>query len=145
MLEDHIYKYQFNEIWIFSGEVRGFEVDVIEILSDKFGFNFSLVEQSAWGIKLPGYCQIATRSRSIWIQICVHLGPSNAWIGTVGAVKNKTSTMGIGILKMNQYFYSAVDFIGPIGAHEVKITQRRPRPLKPHWVSLKLVAYCIHS
>ena len=52
----------------------------------------------------------------------------------MGAVKNKSSTMGIGMLKMNQHFYTAVDFMGLIGPYEVKVAQRRPRPLKPYWV-----------
>ena len=51
-------------------------------------------------------------------------------------MKNKTSTIGIGMLKMTKIFYEAVDFIGLIGPYEVKIAQRRPRPLKPYWVSL---------
>ena len=52
----------------------------------------------------------------------------------MGAVKNKTSTMGIGMLKMSGDFYTAVDFMGLIGPYEVKVAQRRPRPLKPYWV-----------
>ena len=39
-----------------SGQVKGYEVDVVEILSKKLGFNFYLSEQSSWGARLPGNC-----------------------------------------------------------------------------------------
>ena len=41
-----------------SGQIKGYEVDVVEILSKKFGFNFYLSEQSSWGARLPGNCSL---------------------------------------------------------------------------------------
>ena len=64
------------------------------------------------------------------------LGSDNAWAGTVGAVKNMTSLIGIGMLKMTHKVYTAVDFIGPLGGFEAMIAQRKPRPIKPYWASL---------
>ena len=46
-----------NELFSQKGAVRGikgFEVDLMHILADKFGFNFKLKLESAWGVKLPG-------------------------------------------------------------------------------------------
>ena len=64
------------------------------------------------------------------------LGSDNAWAGTVGAVKNMTSLIGIGLLKMTHEVYTAVDFIGPLGGFEAMIAQRKPRPIKPYWASV---------
>ena len=86
--------------------MRGYEVDIIEILSKKFGFTFYLTEQSSWGMT-----------------------------GTVGAVKNMTSLIGIGTLKMTHQVYTVVDFLGPLGGYETRIAQRKPRAIKPYWAS----------
>ena len=66
-------------------------------------------------------------------------GSDNAWVGTVGAVKNMTSLIGIGVLKMTHQVYTAVDFIGPLGGFEARLAQRKPRPIKPYWASLAYI------
>ena len=47
-----------NEIFSEKGAVRGikgFEMDLMHILADKFAFKFKPKLESAWGVKLPGY------------------------------------------------------------------------------------------
>ena len=70
------------------------------------------------------------------------LGSDDAWVGTVGAVKNMTSLIGIGVLKMTHQVYTVVDFLGPLGGLESRLAQRKPRPIKPYWASL--VDFIIH-
>ena len=45
-----------------------------------------------------------------------HTETLNSWIGTVGAVKNKTSLIGIGHLKSIYQYWQAMDFAGNLGA-----------------------------
>ena len=74
------------------------------------------------------------------------LGSDNAWVGTVGAVKNMTSLIGIGVLKMTHQVYTVVDFLGPLGGFEAKLAQRKPRAIKPYWAShLDIVNYSLNS
>ena len=44
-----------------------------------------------------------------------HTEKLNSWIGTVGAVKNKTSLIGIGHLKSIYPYWLAMDFAGNLG------------------------------
>ena len=73
------------------------------------------------------------------------LGSDNAWAGTVGAVKNMTSLIGIGFLKMTHQVYTVVDFLGPLGGFEAKLAQRKPRAIKPYWASLADINYPLTS
>ena len=52
----------------------------------------------------------------------------NTWRGTVGAVKNRTSLIGIGHLKSIYPYWMAMDFAGNLGMQETKMAQRKPRP-----------------
>ena len=73
------------------------------------------------------------------------LGSDNAWAGTVGAVKNMTSLIGIGFLKMTHQVYTVVDFLGPLGGFEARLAQRKPRAIKPYWASLSYINYPLIS
>ena len=86
---------------------------------------------------VPGFQVIAHyySKSSLILTLTVNLGPNNAWTGTLGAVKNKTSLIGIGLLKVTYRGYKIVDFIGPLGGQESRLAQRRPRPIKSHWAS----------
>ena len=58
----------------------------------------------------------------------------NSWIGTVGAVKNKTSLIGIGHLKVVYGYWLAMDFAGNLGMQETRMAQRKPRPVPSYYV-----------
>ena len=62
-------------------------------------------------------------------------GKLNAWIGTVGAVKNRSSLIGIGHIKIVEYYWRGVDFAGLLGQQESKISQRVPSSLPAYLVS----------
>ena len=76
----------------------------------------------------------------------ITLGSDNAWTGTVGSVKNMSSLIGIGFLKMTHQVYTVVDFLGPLGGYEARLAQRKPRAIKPYWAShLDIVNYRLNS
>ena len=64
---------------------------------------------------------------------------SNTWAGTVGAVKNKSSLIGIGHIKIVQYYWFAADFVGLLGDQNSKISQRLPNSLPAYLVSISLI------
>ena len=66
----------------------------------------------------------------------------NSWIGTVGAVKNKTSLIGIGHLKVVYGYWMAMDFAGNLGMQETRMAQRLPRPVPSYYVGT--IHSCYH-
>ena len=60
-------------------------------------------------------------------------------MGTVGAVKNKTSLMGIGHVKMVYPYWKAMDFAGNMDSYDVIMAQRKPRPKSALFVSFCLI------
>ena len=61
---------------------------------------------------------------------------SNTWIGTVGAVRNKSSLIGIGMLKKVFYYSHAIDFVGQLGMQESKAGQAIPKNIPTYSVSI---------
>ena len=66
----------------------------------------------------------------------------NSWIGTVGAVKNKTSLIGIGHLKVVYGYWLAMDFAGNLGMQETRMAQRLPRAVPSYYV--RTIHSCYH-
>ena len=91
---------------------------------------------------MPDFQVVANNFCKLCLLITLNLiivGPNNAWIGTVGSVKNMTSHIGIGLLKMSHNVYTVVDFLGPLGGHESRLAQRKPKEIKPYWVCCKYI------
>ena len=95
-----------------TGNFRGTDVDILKTLGQVMGFKVKFTWQRVWGSRIPG--------------------TSGAWSGTIGNVKNKTSTVGIGHVLLQEDRFEAVDYIL---TYQLPIFLLAPHParISPAW------------
>ncbi|TRY75000.1 hypothetical protein TCAL_04945, partial [Tigriopus californicus] len=104
-------------IWKPDGSVHGVDVDLIQILSEAFGFTYRIITEPVMGSLIPN--------------------SNNQWLGVVGSVKNGTSTIGIGNPALDAGRYLAVDYSVMMYTIDTNFIATYPKPTPPYENLLK--------
>ena len=118
----------------------------MKVLAKKHNFRVEKIKKEpAWGkminSKYPRWQKCSSRMQhcvglTLMLNYKYNTEKLNSWIGTVGAVKNKTSLIGIGHLKVIYPYWLAMDFAGNLGMQETRMAQRMPRPVPSYNVKI---------